>query len=148
MDKYKLTTRQTDVLNCLLKGWSTRKIGLSLFITERTVQAHLREIYSKLNVKSRTEAVTKILNEQDKVDIVPAPAIPCCYKDTANVFDIILLNILNYKLQISPTNNSAEYRLAESAFIARNNCSLKFIRSLNKDYIEELDNMCNLIKFQ
>lgn len=144
MDKYKLTTRQTDVLNCLLKGWSTKKIGLYLFVTERTVQTHLREIYSKLNVKSRTEAVTKILNEQDKVDTTR----PCCYKDTANVFDIILLNILNYKLQISSTNNPAEYRLAESAFIARNNCSLKFIRSLDKEYIEELDNMCNLIKFQ
>ena len=143
----KLTVRQKEVLSCLLKGWSNLKIAKHLKVEERTVQSHLRSIYIKLNVSSRSEAVTKILKkdiliEEDKPLIEPG-----YYKDTANVFDIILLNILTCKLKSNIKDKTLEYHLAETAFIARNNCSLKFITSLSLEYINELNYMCGLIKY-
>lgn len=53
-----LTGRELDVLTLLAQGKSNREIGANLFISETTVKSHLRSIFTKLNVLSRTEAVT------------------------------------------------------------------------------------------
>jgi DNA-binding NarL/FixJ family response regulator len=53
-----LTDRELEVLNMLARGESNKEIGANLFISEFTVKGHLRSIFSKLNVSSRTEAVT------------------------------------------------------------------------------------------
>jgi two-component system NarL family response regulator len=53
-----LTGRELDVLALLAKGKSNREIGANLFISETTVKSHLRSIFTKLNVLSRTEALT------------------------------------------------------------------------------------------
>lgn len=53
-----LTGRELDVLTLLASGLSNKEIGTRLCITETTVKSHLRAIFSKLNVLSRTEAVT------------------------------------------------------------------------------------------
>lgn len=52
-----LTGRELDVLTLLASGLSNKEIGTRLCITETTVKSHLRAIFSKLNVLSRTEAV-------------------------------------------------------------------------------------------
>ena len=52
-----LTEREMTVLRALAKGQSNKQIGRSLFISETTVKAHLKSIFSKLNVLSRTEAI-------------------------------------------------------------------------------------------
>jgi DNA-binding NarL/FixJ family response regulator len=52
-----LTARELDVLQYLTQGLSNRQIGEALYISERTVQAHLSNIFSKLQVTSRVEAV-------------------------------------------------------------------------------------------
>ena len=54
-----LTGREQNVLELLAKGWSNKEIGASLSISETTVKSHLRNIFSKLNVLSRTEALTE-----------------------------------------------------------------------------------------
>jgi two-component system NarL family response regulator len=54
----KLTGRELDVLTLLAQGMSNKEIGARLFVTETTVKSHLRAIFTKLNVLSRTEAVT------------------------------------------------------------------------------------------
>ena len=52
-----LTPRELEVLQLLAQGMSNRAIADSLFISERTVQAHLTSIFSKTQVSSRLEAV-------------------------------------------------------------------------------------------
>lgn len=52
-----LTEREMAVLRALAKGQSNKQIGRSLFITETTVKAHLKSIFAKMNVQSRTEAI-------------------------------------------------------------------------------------------
>jgi len=52
-----LTTREQEVLRSLTDGLSNKAIADRLFISERTVQAHLTNIYGKLQVSSRTGAI-------------------------------------------------------------------------------------------
>lgn len=56
-----LTEREREVLQMAALGLTNRGIGLKLSISDRTVQGHLASIYGKLQVSSRTEAVTKAL---------------------------------------------------------------------------------------
>jgi len=58
MSSEALTGRELDVLTLLARGKSNKEIGVNLYIGETTVKSHLRSIFTKLNVLSRTEAIT------------------------------------------------------------------------------------------
>jgi len=58
-----LTDREVEVLRLAAKGLTNKAIGQKLIISDRTVQGHLANIYGKLNVNSRTEAVTEALKQ-------------------------------------------------------------------------------------
>ena len=58
MSSETLTGRELGVLMLLARGKSNKEIGVNLFISETTVKGHLRNIFTKLNVLSRTEAIT------------------------------------------------------------------------------------------
>jgi two-component system NarL family response regulator len=53
-----LTGRELNVLELLARGKSNKEIGANLYISETTVKSHVRSIFRKLNVLSRTEAIT------------------------------------------------------------------------------------------
>lgn len=52
-----LTPREEEVLHYLAKGQTNKVIGEKLFISEKTVKSHLRNIFKKLNISSRIEAI-------------------------------------------------------------------------------------------
>ncbi len=52
-----LTDREQDVLTLLAQGMTNKDIAQSLFLSVRTIEAHLHNIYGKLEVNNRTEAV-------------------------------------------------------------------------------------------
>lgn len=51
-----LTQRETDILELLAEGKSNRDISRALFLSEKTVKAHLAAIFRKLGVTNRTQA--------------------------------------------------------------------------------------------
>ena len=53
-----LTDREAEVLQLLAHGKTNKEIGAKLFISEFTVKGHLHNVFTKLNVLSRTEAIT------------------------------------------------------------------------------------------
>ena len=53
-----LTNRESNVLTLLAHGKSNKEIAAGLYISETTVKSHLRSIFAKLDVLSRTEAIT------------------------------------------------------------------------------------------
>jgi len=56
-----LSEREQAVLELAARGLTNRGIGAELCISDRTVQGHLANIYAKLQVNTRTEAVTKAI---------------------------------------------------------------------------------------
>ncbi len=54
MVSYVLTPRETDVCDLVLLGMTNRQIGNALCITDNTVEFHLRNIFSKYGVATRT----------------------------------------------------------------------------------------------
>ncbi|MBT3207387.1 MAG: response regulator transcription factor [Bacteroidetes bacterium] len=61
--KYNLSKRETEILNWLSKGYRYKEIAAKLYISTETVRTHIRNIYSKLQVQSRTEALNKFYNK-------------------------------------------------------------------------------------
>lgn len=58
-----LHQRELEVLQLAAKGWTNKEIANSLGVSARTVQTHLVNIFAKLEVGSRTEAVLHALRE-------------------------------------------------------------------------------------
>ena len=56
-----LSTREQEVLDCLSHGFLYKEIAEKLGISYETVHTHIRRIYEKLQVRTRTEAVAKFL---------------------------------------------------------------------------------------
>ena len=59
-----LTKRETEVLNELCKGKSYKSIAETLFVSEDTVHFHIKNIYRKLQVHSKSEAVAKAIKQK------------------------------------------------------------------------------------
>ncbi len=60
---YELSEREKEILKELVNGLDNRMIAEKLFISYETVRNHVKHIYEKLHVSSRTQAVTKAISE-------------------------------------------------------------------------------------
>jgi len=56
-NEFNLTDREKDILSCLVKGMSYKAAASECFISIDTVRGHIRNIYDKLHVHSKSEAV-------------------------------------------------------------------------------------------
>ncbi|MDQ2714667.1 MAG: response regulator [Chloroflexota bacterium] len=58
-----LTAREQEVLRLLARGLRNKEIAARLYVSERTVNFHLANIYQKLNVSGRTEALSRAIEQ-------------------------------------------------------------------------------------
>ena len=63
-EAFDLSSRERDILDCLVKGMSYKMIAAHCFISPETVNVHIKNIYKKLHVHSKSEAVVKAINKK------------------------------------------------------------------------------------
>ena len=61
---YELTAREKEILFSLVDGLSYKKIGEKYFISLSTIRTHICNIYTKLHVHSKSQAVAKVLQRK------------------------------------------------------------------------------------
>lgn len=59
---YKLTRRESEVLFFLIRGRTLREIGANLFISTCTVESHLQSLKSKLDCKTKSDVIEKVIS--------------------------------------------------------------------------------------
>jgi two-component system, NarL family, response regulator LiaR len=67
-----LTARESETLALLAIGMANRSIAEALFVSENTVRAHLKAVFRKLSVTSRSQAVARALSDPGFVTRQPA----------------------------------------------------------------------------
>lgn len=60
LNQIKLSKREKEVLSLVIGGFSNKEIALKLFISDHTVKNHLTNIFQKLQVSDRSQAIAKI----------------------------------------------------------------------------------------
>ena len=60
-ESFDLSTREKEILFCLVKGMSYKMVADTCFISIETVNVHIKNIYRKLQVHSKSEAVAKAI---------------------------------------------------------------------------------------
>ena len=68
-DAVRLSKRETEILEQLTKGLANKEIADRLDISVETVRVHLRRIYEKLHVHSRTEAAMKFRDSREATNV-------------------------------------------------------------------------------
>ena len=63
-DLEQLTAREHDVLTLLVRGFSYKMIAAELHLSQDTISTHIKKIYTKLHVNSKSEAVAKALQNR------------------------------------------------------------------------------------
>jgi len=63
-EDYNLTPREIEVLNLLIQGFDNKMIAEKLYLSTFTIRAHIRNIYDKLHVHSKSQAIAKALLER------------------------------------------------------------------------------------
>jgi DNA-binding CsgD family transcriptional regulator len=67
IERPSLSTRERQILAMVVIGLTNQEIGARMFLAESTVKSHLSSAYNKLGVRSRSEAVTVILDSPDSL---------------------------------------------------------------------------------
>ncbi|MCW8810856.1 MAG: response regulator transcription factor [Ignavibacteriaceae bacterium] len=63
-DSYSLSEREKEILSLLVDGLSKKQIAEKIFLSHHTVDSHIRNIYAKLEVHSRSSAISKAIKEK------------------------------------------------------------------------------------
>ena len=63
-EDYNLSEREKQVLSLLVNGYSYKMISAEMFIAIDTVRSHIKKIYEKLHVNSKSEAVAKAFKDK------------------------------------------------------------------------------------
>lgn len=63
-EQYNLSEREKEVLALLVNGYSYKMISAEMYIAIDTVRSHIKKIYEKLHVNSKSEAVAKAFKDK------------------------------------------------------------------------------------
>ena len=55
-----LTERENQIVACLLKGLTYKMIANELYLSENTIKTHIKNIYSKLEIKNKSDLIRKL----------------------------------------------------------------------------------------
>lgn len=62
-EDFQLSSREEEILKLLVEGFHLKAIAEKIFISYETVRTHIKHIYKKLHVNSRSEAITKAVQQ-------------------------------------------------------------------------------------
>jgi len=65
-EDFQLTTREKEILFALVDGLSYKKIAGKYYLSVHTIRKHISNIYEKLHVHSKSQAVARVLSSQNK----------------------------------------------------------------------------------
>lgn len=60
--KYSLTSRQKEIIQLIIEGYTNKEISMSLHITEGTVKTHIYNIFKKTDISSRNQMLKRIMH--------------------------------------------------------------------------------------
>jgi len=118
----RLTARERQVVDLLLQGKSNKQIALGLGISERTVEFHLNNVYTKLQVGSRTELILNLVESTGGISDKPVES----------TVDVGLKNIHNGS---PPARGKAAHSLRNTVSLIRKEAAMTIQISF-----EELEN--------
>lgn len=64
-DNQALTKREMEILKAFANGFTHQEIAEAMFISPHTAKTHLKNIYQKLGINSKVEAVRWVMEHQD-----------------------------------------------------------------------------------
>jgi DNA-binding CsgD family transcriptional regulator len=71
-----LTNREQEIAVLVASGMSNREIGSRLFISKRTVDAHLEHIFGKLAISSRVQLTVWLRDQHAQIPVTPSRVPP------------------------------------------------------------------------
>ena len=70
LESFNISPREEEIIHLILQGMSNKEIQEALFISHNTVKNHVYNIYQKMNIKSRLQLVSVVLNLSSPPDSV------------------------------------------------------------------------------
>ena len=63
IEDFGITKREQEIIVALLHGKSNKELAETLFVSEKTIETHLANIYRKVGVKNRLELFSRLQND-------------------------------------------------------------------------------------
>ncbi len=74
-NEYNLTRREVEIAQCICRGLSNKDIGDLLYISENTVETHLKNLFRKTGIKNRSSLYSLMANQGQKEHHFPADGV-------------------------------------------------------------------------
>lgn len=125
-----LSDREQEVVRLLLEGKSNKMIAAALHITERTVEFHLKNIYTKLGVGSRVELILKLRQSTvASAEAVPDnrdQAVPTREKEASTVWSAAKRLFEEMKMTVSMESTARDANSPMTFWAAIRVCLVKY----------------------